>query len=58
MDRQGRMEKKNKIKTLGIERCENIDTLYINIYVVRCILNKKGKQRLEEAPLKFLRHLL
>ena len=24
------MEKENKIKTLGTERCENIDTLYIN----------------------------
>ena len=30
MDRKGRMEKENK--TLGIERCENIDTLYINKY--------------------------
>ena len=28
MDRQGRMEKENK--TLRTERCENIDTLYIN----------------------------
>ena len=28
MDRQGIMEKENK--TLGTERCENIDTLYIN----------------------------
>ena len=28
MDRQGIMEKKNK--TLGTERCEKIDTLYIN----------------------------
>ena len=32
MDRQGRMEKENKIKTLGTEICENIDTLYINYY--------------------------
>ena len=28
MDRQGRMEKENKI--LGTERCENIGALYIN----------------------------
>ena len=28
MDRQGRMKKENK--TLGTERCENIDTLHIN----------------------------
>ena len=27
---RGRMEMKNKIKTLGTERCANIDTLYIN----------------------------
>ena len=24
------MEKKNKIKTLGTDSCENVDTLYIN----------------------------
>ena len=29
MDRQGRLEKRNK--TFGTERCENIGTLYINI---------------------------
>ena len=28
MDRQGRMEEENK--TLGKERCEKIDTLYLN----------------------------
>ena len=28
MDRQGGIEKENK--TLGTERCENIDTLYTN----------------------------
>ena len=28
--RQGIIEKKDKIKTLGTDRCENIDTLYIN----------------------------
>ena len=28
MDRKGRMKKKNK--TLGTERCVNIDTQYIN----------------------------
>ena len=34
MDRQGKIEKKNK--TLGTERCVNIDTLYIkNIYFLR-----------------------
>ena len=27
-DRQGKMEKENN--TLGTERCDNIDTLYIN----------------------------
>ena len=31
MDRQGRMEKENK--TLGTERYENIDCLYINKYI-------------------------
>ena len=30
MGRKRRMEKKNKIKTLGTERRENIKTLYIN----------------------------
>jgi hypothetical protein len=34
MNCQGRVEKKNKIKTLGTERCENIDTLYINKIVI------------------------
>ena len=29
MGRQRRMEKKNKIKTLDTERCENIKSLYI-----------------------------
>ena len=38
MDSEERMEKKNKIKTLGTERCENIDTLYINkrIFLLSC----------------------
>ena len=40
MDREGRMEKKNK--TLGTERCENIDTLYINkIIIIITTLFKK-----------------
>ena len=30
MDRQETMEKKNKIKTLSTEKCENIDTRYAN----------------------------
>ena len=30
MGRQRRMEKEYKIKTLGTERCANIETLYIN----------------------------
>ena len=30
MDLQRRMEKKNKIKTLDTEKCENIDIVYIN----------------------------
>ena len=30
MDRQGGMEKKNKTRTLGTERIENVDTLCIN----------------------------
>ena len=30
MGRQRRMEKNSKIKTLGTERCANIETLYIN----------------------------
>ena len=36
MDRQGRMEKKNKIKTLGKARYENIDPPYIN-KVITCV---------------------
>ena len=36
MDRQGRMEKKNK--TLGTERWEIIDTLYINKIIEMCAL--------------------
>ena len=30
MGQQRKMEKKNKIKTSGTERCENIDSLYMN----------------------------
>ena len=36
MNRQGRMEKKNK--TLGRERCENIDKLYINKIITTIII--------------------
>ena len=36
MDRQGRMEKENK--TLGTERCENIDTLHINKNIIIIII--------------------
>ena len=32
MNREGSRENKNKIKTLDTERCETIDTLYINMY--------------------------
>ena len=35
IDHQGRMEKKNK--TLGTEICANIDTLYINKYILDSI---------------------
>ena len=34
MDRQRRMKTKNKIKNLGTERCENINTLYIKIIII------------------------
>ena len=30
MDRLEREEKKNKIKTSGKEKCENIDTMFVN----------------------------
>ena len=39
MDRQGRMEKENTI--LRTERCENVDTLYINIKMVSNNLPKR-----------------
>ena len=38
MDCQGRMKKENK--TLGTERCENIDTLYINTIIIITIIIK------------------
>ena len=38
MDRQGRMEKRNKIKTLGTEIRENIDTLYMNKFIIIIII--------------------
>ena len=36
MDQQRRVEKKNKIKTLGTERLENIKNLYINKIISYC----------------------
>ena len=36
MDRQGKMDKENK--SLGTERCENIDTLYIKMMVMIMII--------------------
>ena len=36
IDRQERME--NADKTLGIERCENIDNLYIKIFIIIIII--------------------
>jgi hypothetical protein len=46
MDRQRRVEKENKIKTLGTERCVNIKTLHINkniIIIITSHLSKKLK---------------
>jgi hypothetical protein len=37
MDRQGRKEKKNK--TVGTERSENIDSLYINKIIIFVAIN-------------------
>ena len=43
MDRQGRMKKENK--TLGTERCKNIETLYIIIIIIIIITRHSASSR-------------
>ena len=57
MDRQRRVEKENRIKTLGTERCEKIKTLYINELLLILLLKRSDKRKIEAAEMRFLRQM-